>query len=443
MHISDDTGRIAMLETRTEGTDPSPASLQRYIYSNHLQSASLELDENAEIISYEEYHPYGTTSYQAMNASINAVAKRYRFCAAERDEENGLYMMGARFYICWLGRWASPDPINSENYNLQKGYGIEKNKERDFNELCASTYEYAYDNPINYTDETGEQPPVRPSLRATRPTRATNYNSSNSGGSSRGLFTTGRYQRPSMPKGPLTITRPGYRPSVRPYTPGELLSRRPTPPPPITPPQNYLTPYDRPTRPIVIPQKLSTGAQGKIFPVYNKPNPAPFVTMSGKTEHERNLGNRPPMERFVSDPRELTGFELAEIAKRIREGKATLNDNRVDYLLRMQNEMYELHPKHDKLDFQTKVKHASIAPDNHAEIWDSRKEKGVQDKKGNWWVAEGFGKKTVFHRFMDDDNGAFHWSGSTADGMDKRGLPVKGIDKQYVPKELKTRFKAN
>lgn len=66
--------------------------------------------------------------------------------------------MGARFYICWLGRWLSPDPINSENYNLQKGYGLEKNKERDFLELTASSYEYAYDNPINYTDETGEQP---------------------------------------------------------------------------------------------------------------------------------------------------------------------------------------------------------------------------------------------------------------------------------------------
>lgn len=103
VHVSDDTGRIAMLETRTVGSDPGPAELTRYIYSNHLQSASLELNENAANISYEEYHPFGTTAYQAMNASIKAVAKRYRYTGKERDEESGLYYHGARYYVPWLG----------------------------------------------------------------------------------------------------------------------------------------------------------------------------------------------------------------------------------------------------------------------------------------------------------------------------------------------------
>ncbi len=157
LHVSDDAGRIAMLETRTVGTDPSPAELTRYIYSNHLQSASLELDEEGEIISYEEYHPYGTTSYQAMNASINAVAKRYRYTGKERDEESGLYYHGARYYIPWLARWSAVDPINSENYNLQKGYGLEKNRNRQFLDFCASSYEYCYANPIRFIDPNGEQ----------------------------------------------------------------------------------------------------------------------------------------------------------------------------------------------------------------------------------------------------------------------------------------------
>ena len=72
VHISDDSGRIAMQEIRTVGSasddNDTEGKLTRYIYSNHLQSASLELDDTGEIISYEEYHPYGTTSYQAMNA---------------------------------------------------------------------------------------------------------------------------------------------------------------------------------------------------------------------------------------------------------------------------------------------------------------------------------------------------------------------------------------
>src|SRR5690606_33567284 len=118
VHVSDDTGRIAMLEKRTYGSagddNDTEESLERYIYSNHLQSASLELDEEGEIISYEEYHPYGTTSYQAMNASINAVAKRYRYTGKERDEESGFYYHGARYYVPWLGRWTAIDPMEAK-----------------------------------------------------------------------------------------------------------------------------------------------------------------------------------------------------------------------------------------------------------------------------------------------------------------------------------------
>ena len=43
----------------------SPTPAQRYQFGNHLGSASLELDENGRLISYEEYCPYGSTSYQA------------------------------------------------------------------------------------------------------------------------------------------------------------------------------------------------------------------------------------------------------------------------------------------------------------------------------------------------------------------------------------------
>ena len=64
----DDKQRIALVETRTEGNDGSPTQLVRYQFGNHLGSASLELDDAGQIISYEEYHPYGSTSYQAGRA---------------------------------------------------------------------------------------------------------------------------------------------------------------------------------------------------------------------------------------------------------------------------------------------------------------------------------------------------------------------------------------
>ncbi|OUL61972.1 SpvB/TcaC N-terminal domain-containing protein [Flavobacterium sp. AJR] len=83
----------------------------RYQLYNHLGSSALELNETGDIISYEEYHPYGTTAYQAINASIKAAAKRYRYTGMERDEETGLEYHSARYYLPWLGRWMSSDPI--------------------------------------------------------------------------------------------------------------------------------------------------------------------------------------------------------------------------------------------------------------------------------------------------------------------------------------------
>ena len=103
LHLMDDQQRVALVETRTQGDDGSPAQLIRYQLGNHLGSASLELDEAGEIISYEEYYPYGSTSYQAVDKSIKAAAKRYRYTGMERDEETGLAYHGARYYMPWVG----------------------------------------------------------------------------------------------------------------------------------------------------------------------------------------------------------------------------------------------------------------------------------------------------------------------------------------------------
>jgi len=109
LHIMDDKPRIALVETRTLGIDPAPQQLIRYQFGNHLGSASLELDDQAHIISYEEYTPYGSTSYQAVRSQTET-PKRYQYTGKERDSENGLYYYGARYYAPWLGRWAAADP---------------------------------------------------------------------------------------------------------------------------------------------------------------------------------------------------------------------------------------------------------------------------------------------------------------------------------------------
>jgi RHS repeat-associated protein len=113
LHVMDDKKRIALVETLTPdtaGNDQEFQQLIRYQFGNHLGSASLELDDQSQIISYEEYAPYGSTTYQAVRSQTET-AKRYRYTGMERDEESGLYYHGARYCAAWIGRWVSCDPI--------------------------------------------------------------------------------------------------------------------------------------------------------------------------------------------------------------------------------------------------------------------------------------------------------------------------------------------
>ncbi len=110
LHVMQADRQIALVETRTEGDDGFAVQVIRYQFGNHLGSASLELDETGQIISYEEYHPYGSTSYQAGRNITEVSLKRYRFTAMERDEQTGLEYHGARYLAPWLGRWSACDP---------------------------------------------------------------------------------------------------------------------------------------------------------------------------------------------------------------------------------------------------------------------------------------------------------------------------------------------
>lgn len=143
IHVMDNKRRIVMIDMKTVDVDTSdnthlPIILIRYQFGNHLGSACLELDESAQIISYEEYYPYGGTSYQGVRREIEANPKRYRYTEKERDVETGLYYFGARYYAQWLGQWISPDPSGMlGSFNL---------------------YTYSRDNPIRYIDPDGTDP---------------------------------------------------------------------------------------------------------------------------------------------------------------------------------------------------------------------------------------------------------------------------------------------
>jgi RHS repeat-associated protein len=151
LHVMDNKQRIGLIETRTldlAGNDPAPPQLIRYQLANHLGSASLELDQGALIISYEEYSPYGSTTYQAVR-SATETPKRYRYTGMERDEESGFTYHRARCYAPWIGRWLSADPGG-----LVDGSNL---------------YRYARNNPVKLSDPNGMDPPEddKPAVRIT------------------------------------------------------------------------------------------------------------------------------------------------------------------------------------------------------------------------------------------------------------------------------------
>ncbi|QXH61620.1 RHS repeat protein [Pseudomonas azerbaijanorientalis] len=81
----------------------------RYSLDDLLGSSALELDEEADLISYEGYYPYGGTAWWMGRSQVEVKYKFVRYSGKELDA-TGLYYYGFRYYATWLGRWINPDP---------------------------------------------------------------------------------------------------------------------------------------------------------------------------------------------------------------------------------------------------------------------------------------------------------------------------------------------
>ncbi len=127
---------MTFVETDLEKEGINYDRLSRYRLQNHLNSSCMEINEDGEVISYEEYYAFGGTSLHSIKSlGIEAKISRYRYCGKERDEETGLYYYGLRYYAPWLGKWLSPDPAGAQE-------GL-------------NPYVYGKNNPIRYNDPSG------------------------------------------------------------------------------------------------------------------------------------------------------------------------------------------------------------------------------------------------------------------------------------------------
>lgn len=93
-----------------------PASIDndqyRYSLDDQLGSSLLEVDQRADILTWEEYFPFGGTAVWSARNETETQYKFVRYSGQERDA-TGLYYYGLRYYAPWLARWLNPDPAGT------------------------------------------------------------------------------------------------------------------------------------------------------------------------------------------------------------------------------------------------------------------------------------------------------------------------------------------
>lgn len=140
LHIFDNSKHISIAYYWDETNDSSIIIWENKIHfqlDNHLWSASLELSDAWELISYEEHYPFGWTSFLAWTKLTEVNLKEYSYTWKEKDDTTWLYYYWARYYAQWMWRWLNPDPSwTVDGTNL---------------------YRYVKNNPINFVDPNGRE----------------------------------------------------------------------------------------------------------------------------------------------------------------------------------------------------------------------------------------------------------------------------------------------
>ena len=107
---------------------------QFYYHTDHLGSATLITDDDADVVQQIAYLPYGEDWIDVRSSSYFGSA--YKFNGKEKDDETGYNYYGARYYTDRLSIWLSVDPLADKYPHL-------------------SPYAYCSDNPIMRIDPDG------------------------------------------------------------------------------------------------------------------------------------------------------------------------------------------------------------------------------------------------------------------------------------------------
>ncbi|EOC9367807.1 RHS repeat-associated core domain-containing protein [Enterobacter asburiae] len=131
----------------------------RYSLNDQTGSSVLEVDQQADVVSWEEYFPFGGTAVWSAQNETEVKYKFVRYSGKERDM-TGLYYYGFRYYAPWLMRWLNPDPAGTvDGLNLFCMVGNNPVTRSDVLGLARDAYEFNapygtyFHNPV-YADTT-------------------------------------------------------------------------------------------------------------------------------------------------------------------------------------------------------------------------------------------------------------------------------------------------
>jgi RHS repeat-associated protein len=156
-HIWIGTTRVvSKLMKNPDATDPAPVErVEYYFHPDQIGSSNYITEADGQIFQHLEYFPFGETWVEEKSNTQNTP---YLYAAKELDEETDLYYYGARYYDPRTSVWQSADPAlykylpqrpggQAETLPAQGGVYMPGN---------LNLYDYVRENPVQYTDPSGQ-----------------------------------------------------------------------------------------------------------------------------------------------------------------------------------------------------------------------------------------------------------------------------------------------
>jgi RHS repeat-associated protein len=113
----------------------NPDNSKTFYQSDHLGSTSLLTNSTGGVVEETSYTPYG-------EVRTGGTQSKYQYTGQEKDLNTGLNYYGARYYNSHTAHFTQPDSMLPELYDPQQ----------------LNRYAYTRNNPIKYTDPSGNSP---------------------------------------------------------------------------------------------------------------------------------------------------------------------------------------------------------------------------------------------------------------------------------------------